>query len=154
MRDDSVYATRALVETLLAIASDADPDPVGVTLTTDRPAALESTDGDGLPLGSVPAETPVYAGFTFPEAAQSVNRVFGVDLGTPPGASDGRFVSHPDGETGLRGDDETGPRTLVATPPWTIEALRAYDQSGSRRQLDLVAATTPEAPFDPDRSPD
>lgn len=140
---DPVYATRPLVEALCAIAADAEPRPLTVSLATSRPADLAASDGPGTPLADVPADAAVFSDFYFPGAASSISAVFGVDLGTPAGGTKGRFLAHPRGEREPTLTDDLAARLLVAVPPWTTEDVRAYDRRG-RRRLVLVAADAPE----------
>jgi hypothetical protein len=132
---DAVYATRGLVEALVRFADDADPDGVSIALAT-TPAG-EFADG-------LPADTPVFTDFYHPEAGRSIQGVFGVDLGRPPGDG-GRFVSHPDGVRTLTRADDLAARVLVAVPPWDTEDVVAFDRRGRRRPLTLVDASPPAA---------
>ena len=148
MTDDAVAATRPLLEALLELARDREPDSVSVAIGTRPASDLEATVGPGTPLTDVPAETPVLADFTFPGAGGAVNRVFGMELGRPAGTTQGRFVSHPRGDTALATTDDLAPRVIVAVPPWTLDDVRVYDRNGVRHSLTVVAAASPSAPFD------
>ncbi len=121
------HATSGLVEGLLTIAADRDPNGVSIALATTPAGDL------GLDL---PPETPVFTDFYFPDTGDSVSAVFGVDLSTP--GSEGRFVSHPDGDPQLTRTDDLHGVVLVAVPPWTSDDLRAYDRRGRRQELELL----------------
>jgi hypothetical protein len=131
-----VHITEGLTDTLLRFAKERDPDgvTVGVAVT---PA--EQLDG-----ASLPAETPVFTHFYMPETGDSVQAVFGVDLGTPAGQTQGRFVSHPDGMLGVSKRDDLHEVVFVAVPPWEREQLAAFDRRGDRQELVIVDAEPPE----------
>ena len=148
MTEDAVAATRPLLEALLELARDREPDSVSVAIGTRPATDLEDASGPGTPVGDLPPEMGVFADFTFPEAGGAVNRVFGMDLGRPAGTTQGRFVSHPRGDITLATTDDLAPRVLVAVPPWSLEDVRAYDRSGARKPLTVVAAASPATPFD------
>jgi hypothetical protein len=136
-----VYATRALVDVLCELAADADPDDRSVRLAATPAGDLQSTDGEHTGL---PADQPVLSDFYFPDAGDALTNVFGMDLATPTGQTAGRFASHPDGRYDVSVTDDLHARLLVAVPPWDAESVRAYDRSGTRRDLVLVDATAPE----------
>ncbi|WP_435101004.1 hypothetical protein [Halarchaeum sp. P4] len=138
-----VYATHALVETLCVLAADADPRPLSVALATSAPPDLDPSDGPGTPLADLPADVAVFSDFYFPAAGRALDAVFGVDLATPSGSTEGRFLSHPMGEPDPTVSDDFAARLLVAVPPWDVADVRAYDRRG-RRPLVLVAANAPE----------
>jgi hypothetical protein len=146
---DPVYATWPLVETLCRLATDADPNPVTVSLSTVPaddldPAAGESGGRDAeLPVSSLDPATPVFAEFYFPEAGRALRDVFGVDLSTPAG-TDGRFLSHPDGDPDISLTDDLHVRVLVAVPPYDPGDVRAFDRNGRRLDLRLVDARSPD----------
>jgi hypothetical protein len=148
---DPVYATCPLVETLCRLASDADPTPVTVSLSTvpasDLDAPVREADGSGVEttvrIGSLDPDTPVFAEFYVPEAGRALRDVFGVDLSTPAG-TDGRFLSHPDGDPDVSLTDDLHVRILVAVPPYEPETVRAFDRNGRRLDLRLVDARSPE----------
>lgn len=140
---DPVYATRALVEALCELATDAEPDTLSVVLTVRPAGDLDADDGPGTPLADVPADTPVFAEFYLPDAGSALTAVFGVDLATPSGRTRGRFLSHPDGDPDPSVMDDLAARLLVAVPPWSADNIRAYDRRG-RRDLVLLAASAPE----------
>lgn len=135
-----VYATGALLDGLLTIASDRDPDDVSIALAT--------TDARDLDVDLAP-DTRVLTDFYFPDTGDSVSAVFGVDLSTPGSA--GRFVSHPDGDHRLSKTDDLHGVVLVAVPPWDRESVRAYDRRGREQELRTLEVvpedlTLPDAP--------
>ncbi len=71
-----VYVTRGLVDILLALASDADPDDVTTGVSVVPAIELDGADG-------LPPDTPVFTDFFLPDPGNPVNAVFGVDLSTP-----------------------------------------------------------------------
>ena len=131
-----VYATRGLLESLVGTASDAAPDEVSI------PVAV--TPADELPETSLPPGTPVFTHFYMPEAGGSVNFVFGVDLGTPVGQTQGRFVSHPDGELRVRQTDDFKELVFVAVPPWESRSVAVFDRRGREQSLELLDVGPPE----------
>lgn len=130
-----IYVTRALLEVLLETAHERDPESVTVGLAFRR-----AEDIDGLDL---PPATPVFTHFYLPDAGQSVNAVFGVDLSTPPGRTPGLFVSHPDGDPDLSRRDDFREVVLVAIPPWDEESVVAHGRDGQQRELTIVDAEPP-----------
>jgi hypothetical protein len=131
-----LYVTRGLVETLLRLASDREPD--GTTIP------LAVTEAGDLPETGLDPETPVFTHFYMPEAGGSVNAVFGVDLGMPVGQTQGRFVSHPQGDLRLSKRDDLHEVVFVAVPPWDRESLAAFDRHGRKQELTVVDAEPPE----------
>jgi len=147
-----------IVDVADAPASPADPAPS----ETDAPAGvgdppMESDGGAEADSdagvapervhGGLTPETPVFTDFYMPETAASVSAVFGLDLSTPPGQTQGRFVSHPMGRLELERTDDLHEVVFVAVPPWELESLAAFDRSGRRRQLRVVDAQPPESSF-------
>jgi len=130
---DHVYITEGLTEALLDFARDRDPGSVTMGLSVTPAGELDP------PVGA-PSEAPVFTHFYMP-AEDSVSAVFGVDLGTP--RTQGRFVSHPDGTPELSRTDDLHEVVFVATPPWTVESVRAYDRSGKRVSATLLDAAPP-----------
>nr|WP_282594657.1 hypothetical protein [Halomarina salina] len=112
------------------MADDRDPQGVTVGLTVTTAADLD-TDLD--------PETPVFTHFYHPDAGGSVQAVFGMDLASP--RTQGRFVSHPDGDDRLRKRDDLHEVVFVAVPPW--DAVVAYDRSGSELPVQVVDAVPP-----------
>lgn len=150
MTDAAVHVTRPLLEALLDLAADREPQSVSVPISTWPAEDLEGIEGPGTALTDVPSRTPVFAEFSFPGAGDAVNRVFGVELGQPARSSGGRFVSHPDADPDLSSRDDLAQRVLVAVPPWEFDDVRAYDRNGRRLPLRTVAAGAPEAVLDED----
>ncbi|MFB6074021.1 MAG: hypothetical protein ABEJ89_03320 [Haloarculaceae archaeon] len=131
-----VYVTRGLVETLLRLASEADPE--------SRTIALAVTSAAEIPDADLPPETPVFTHFYLPEAGGAINAVFGMDLGTPAGQTQGRFVSHPDGRLQVTRTDDLHAVVFVAVPPWDRESIAAFDRRGKRQPLTVLDAAPPE----------
>ena len=131
-----VYATAGLVETLLRLARENDPDSVTISLSV--------TVAGELPDAELPPETPVFTHFYLPEAGGSVNAVFGMDLGTPAGQTEGRFVSHPLGELSVSKTDELHEVIFVAVPPWDRDDIAPFDRSGNRQPLEILDVEPPE----------
>jgi hypothetical protein len=125
-----------LAETLLRLGRERDPESVTIRLSV-----LPADDLDGTEL---PPETPVFTHFYMPEAGGSVGAVFGMDLGTPAGQTQGVFVSHPAGELSISERDDLAEVVFVGVPPWDEESLAAFDRSGRRKDLDIVDAEPPE----------
>ncbi|SEW10924.1 MPN domain-containing protein [Natrinema salifodinae] len=135
-----VYVTRALVDVLLDLASEADPDDVTTGVSITPAGDLEGAGADGLP-----PETPVFTDFFLPDPGNPVNAVFGVDLSTPARQAQGRFVSHPVGELAVTRRDDLAQVVFVAVPPWTLgeRSFAAFDRSGERQPLEIVDASPP-----------
>jgi len=131
-----LYATRGLVETLLRLASERDPD------TTTIP--LSVTEAGEIPESELDPETPVFTHFYMPDVGSSVNAVFGVDLGMPVGQTQGRFVSHPKGDLRLSKRDDLKEVVFVAVPPWDEESLAVFDRRGQRQELTVLDVEPPE----------
>ncbi|SDR36695.1 hypothetical protein [Natronobacterium texcoconense] len=136
-----VYITRALVDVLLDLASDADPDRLttGVSITPAR--ELEGRDAD-----AIPPETPVFTDFFLPDPGNAVNAVFGVDLSTPARQAQGQFVSHPVRELEVTKRDDLAEVIFVAVPPWSDaeDSFGAFDRAGERQPLEIIEAQPPE----------
>lgn len=130
------YATRGLVRTLLRLASESEPE------TTTIPLAV--TPAGDIPEADIDPETPVFTHFYMPSAGGSVSAVFGYDLGTPVGQTQGRFVSHPQGHLDLSTRDDLHEVVFVAVPPWERESLAAFDRRGRRQELTLLDVDLPE----------
>lgn len=137
-----VHITRGLVEVLLDIAREADPSEVTASLAVSPAGDLVGPDAADLP-----PETDVFTDFYLPEAATSVSAVFGMDLSTPPGQTQGRFVSHPDGDLTVSRTDDLHEAVFVAVPPWEPDRIRAFDRRGRQRSLVVVDAHPPDEPF-------
>ncbi|MFD1562762.1 hypothetical protein ACFR99_04245 [Haloarchaeobius amylolyticus] len=134
-----VYVTRALVDVLLDLASDADPDDVTTGVSITVADELEGADG-------LDPETPVFTDFFLPDPGNPVNAVFGVDLSTPVRQAQGRFVSHPVGELEVSRRDDLAEIVFVAVPPWQADerSFAAFDRSGERQPLEIVDAAPPD----------
>lgn len=144
---DAVFVARPLLDVLLELAEDTDPQSLTVALTTVRADALvpsARTETGVTRLAALDADQPVYAEFFLPNAGKSVENVFGVNLSTPPGRTRGRFVTHPDGNPDLDVTDDLSVRVLVATPPYEPGNVRVFDRNGRRLELVAVAADAPE----------
>ncbi|WP_335998966.1 hypothetical protein [Halorientalis halophila] len=131
-----VYITRGLAETLLRLGEERDPDSVTIRLSVTRAGDLDGAD--------LPPELPVFTHFYMPEAGGSVRAVFGIDLGTPAGQTQGVFVSHPVGELSISERDDLAEVVFVGVPPWDEASFAAFDRSGDREDLTVVDAEPPE----------
>lgn len=131
-----IYATRGLVDTLLRMASEADPDDVTISVAV--------TDAGDLSENELDPNAPVFTHFYLPSAGNSVSAVFGFDLGTPVAQSNGRFVSHPTGRLDVTKEDDLHEVIFVATPPWDDESFAAFDRRGIERELSIIDAEPPE----------
>lgn len=132
----TVYVTTGLLDVLCERAREADPAAVNIALAASTVADLDADL-------ELPAETPVLTDFYVPDAAASISRVFGIDLGVPPGQTAGRFISHPTGELELMQRDDLAGRVLIAVPPWTTDHVVAFDRRGRRHPLVTVDAAPP-----------
>lgn len=130
------HATRGLVEALLDMAAEAEPNSLGVVLAS-TPAGAFDVDL------SLDPETPVLTHFYYPDTGRSLTAVFGMELGTPAGSGSARFVTHPGGDLELTERDDLAAAVLVAVPPWTEESLAAFDRAGRRLPLEVVDAEPP-----------
>jgi hypothetical protein len=131
-----VHATQGLIEALLELARDAEPSQVTAGLSVTRADAFDDPP-------ALPPETPILTHFYLPDAGESVSAVFGVDLSTPPGQTQGRFVSHPQGELDVSRRDDLHEVVLVAVPPWDEQSYAAFGRDGRRLELTLVEAEPP-----------
>ncbi|TYL39061.1 hypothetical protein CV102_07135 [Natronococcus pandeyae] len=134
-----VYVTRALVDVLIELASDADPNRVTTGVSVTPASELEGAD-------EVPPETPVFTDFFLPDPGNAVNAVFGVDLSTPARQAQGQFVSHPVRELEVTKRDDLAEVIFVAVPPWEIDdaSFAAFDRTGERQPLEIIDARAPE----------
>ena len=135
-----VYATRGLIASLLRQAEDREPDSVTIPLAATAAGDLYGAD----PPADIEPTTPVFTHFYMPDAGGAVNAVFGVDLGTPAGQTQGRFVSHPDGRLGLQETDDFHALIFVAIPPWDPESVAVFDRHGVRQGLEILDVEPPE----------
>ena len=135
-----VYITRALVDVLLDLASDADPDRVTTGVSVARAGELEGTTAD------LPPETPVFTDFFLPDPDNALNAVFGVNLTTPARQTQGQFVSHPLRELEVTKRDDLAEVIFVAVPPWELDeqSFGAFDRRGRRQPLEVVDARPPD----------
>ncbi|QFU81421.1 MPN domain-containing protein [Natronorubrum aibiense] len=135
-----VYITRALVDVLLDLASDADPNRVTTGVSVTPAGDLEGAAVE------LPPETPVFTDFFLPDPGNAVNAVFGVDLSTPARQAQGRFVSHPVRELEVTRRDDLAEVIFVAVPPWGIgeRSFGAFDRRGERQPLEVIDASPPE----------
>lgn len=131
-----LYATSGLVETLLRLAREREPDEATISLAITPAEEIPETDLD--------PETPIFTHFYLPSAGSSVNAVFGVDLGTPPGQTQGRFVSHPRGDLRLSKRDDFHEIIFIAVPPWDENSIAAFDRSGREQELTILDVEPPE----------
>lgn len=137
------HAARGLLETLVELADDADPEQTSIALVAVPATELVAATGDGADPAGLDADTPVFAEFYFPDVGASITSVFGMDLSTPAGTA-GRFVSHPGGNPDVSLTDDLHAVVFVAVPPWKPDNVWAYDRSGHRLEVVTVAAATPE----------
>lgn len=131
-----IYLTEGLLETLLRMAKERDP------ASTTIPLAI--TDAGDLPEANLSEETPVFTHFYLPNEGDSVNAVFGVDLGTPSGQTPGVFVSHPRGELELSKRDDFREVIFVAVPPWDMESFTVFDRTGDELEFAVLDIEPPE----------
>lgn len=131
------YATRGMIEALLALAEDAEPDPITAALAVTPAQELR----EPVPL---PNETPIFTHFYMPEAGKSVRAVFGMDLTIPHGQTQGRFISHPLGKLALTRKDHLHETVFVAVPPWDTDSLAAFNRAGTRQPMEIIDAEPPE----------
>ena len=136
----TLYATDGLLEVLIEFAADHEPEEANVPIAATAAGELAGVDDR---LVDLDPETPVLTHFYLPDAAGSVNAVFGVDLGTPSGGAQARFVSHPTGPQRVTKTDDLAGIVLVATPPWDPGTIRAFDRSGRRLELSRLDAEPP-----------
>ncbi|THE63279.1 hypothetical protein D8Y22_19135 [Salinadaptatus halalkaliphilus] len=134
-----VYITRALVDVLLDLASDADPDRVTTGVSITPAAELEGAE-------TLPPDAPVFTDFYLPDPGNAVNAVFGVNLSTPARSAQGQFVSHPVRELEVTKRDDLAEVIFVAVPPWDAveETFGAFDRTGERQPLEIIEAAPPE----------
>lgn len=125
------YVSEGLLEVLLEMAADADPQEVSIHLAVTTAGDLD-IDSELAP------ETKVFSDFYLPSTGDSIEAVFGMDVSHPPGQTPGIFVSHPDGYLELRQGDEFAERIIVAVPPWGVEDVLVFDRRGREHQLQLV----------------
>jgi proteasome lid subunit RPN8/RPN11 len=135
-----IYLTQGLQETLLRLAREREPDAVTIALAVTPAGDLPAEDPALAALGD---DVPVFTHFYLPRDDDSVSAVFGVDLGTPVGQTQGRFVSHPQGDLSLSTTDDLHEVVFVAVPPWDADSLAAFDRSGRRVELTVLDVEPP-----------
>lgn len=141
----SVFVTAGLLEILVEFAADREPQQANVPLAATPAGDL---DGDAPELAEIDADTPALTHFYLPDAAGSVNSVFGMDLGTPTARTAARFVSHPSGPLGITKRDDLAAVVLVAVAPWDTETVAAFDRRGTRLELTVLDAEPPVETLD------
>lgn len=132
-----VYITRGLLDALLEMAAEDDPEGVSVVLASTKAGEFDAEVG-------LDTETSVLTHFYFPEASGSVNAVFGVDLGTPAGRGRARFVSHPNGRLEATREDTFAAALVVAVPPWNESSCAVFDRNNRELDLDVLDAEPPQ----------
>lgn len=131
-----MYVTEGLLDALLELAGNRDPESVTAALSVTPAGELDGAT-------ELEAETPVFTDLYLPNDRTSVNAVFGVDVTIPPRQSQGRFVSHPLGDLDVSMTDDLHEVILVAVPPWERESVAAFDRRGRRRELQVLDASPP-----------
>lgn len=131
-----VYITRGLLDALLEMGEDAEPESITVGLSVTQAKAFDAEL-------SVPPSTPVFTHLYLPDAGRSVSAVFGVDLGTPIGQTQGLFVTHPQGDLEVSLADDLHEVVIVAIPPWDDGSIAAFGRDGGGRDLVVVDAAPP-----------
>jgi len=131
-----IHLTEGLRQTLLRMAQEKDPASTTVPLAVTAARELPDADLEG--------GTPVFTHFYLPNEGDSVNAVFGVDLGTPSGQTPGVFVSHPRGELGVSKRDDFREVIFVAVPPWDGDSFKAFDRTGTALDLAVLDIEPPE----------
>lgn len=137
---DVLYVTRGLVEALLRLASESEPESVTVPLSVTPAGDLPEADVPD----DVPEDAPVFTHFYLPRDGDSVTAVFGVDLGTPAGQTPGVFVSHPLGELAVSKRDDLREVVFVAVPPWDDDSVAAFDRRGRSQEFSILSVEPPE----------
>jgi len=144
---DRVYFTAGLLDGLLELAADRDPQQFSAPLLVSPLSELEpATDGhieaervgegEGTERLDLDPSLPVFTDFYFPSQG-AVDAVFGVDMTVPHGQTQGRFIAHPKGVDSVSIEDDLHEIVVVAVPPWTRADVKAYNRSGHR--LPIVA---------------
>ena len=130
-----IYLTRGLRASLCRQAADREPEAVTIPLAVTPAGDLSGADLD--------PETPVFTHFYLPRGGDSLTAVFGVDLGTPVGQTQGVFVSHPRGELAVTKRDDLHEVVFVAVPPWEADSMGAFDRRGRRRDWRVLDVEPP-----------
>ena len=135
-----LYATAGLLDVLIEFATDREPQQANVPLAATPAGELTGSDPR---LADIDPSTAVLTHFYLPDAGGAVSSVFGVDLGTPSGGAQARFVSHPTGPLAVTKEDDLAGAVLVAVPPWAADEIRAFDRRGSAVELVSLDAEPP-----------
>ncbi len=136
----SVFVTAGLLEVLIEFAADRDPQQANVPLAATPAGELA---GDDARLSAIDPDAPVITHFYLPDAGGSVSSVFGMDLGTPSGGAQARFVSHPTGPLEVTKKDDLAGVMLVAVPPWERDTVAAFNRRGVKLDLVVLDAEPP-----------
>ncbi len=131
-----IHLTEGLLQTLLRLAEEKDPDSTTIP--------LDVTTASNLPEADLSDETPVFTHFYLPNEGDALNAVFGVDLGRPAGQTPGVFVSHPRGELFVSKRDELREVVFVAVPPWERESFKAFDRKGDKIEFGVLDIEPPD----------
>jgi len=131
-----IYLTRGLRDTLLRLAEERDPDSTTIPLAITRARDLPDADLDD--------DTAVFTHFYFQNEGDSVNAVFGVDLGTPVGQTPGVFVSHPRGDLRVSKRDDLREVVIVGVPPWDEDDIKVFDRAGDTVEYAVLDVEPPE----------
>lgn len=131
-----IHITRGLVETLLRLAEEADPDSRTIPLAVTRACDLPEAD--------LPDETPVFTHFYMSSKGDTLNAIFGVDMKTPAAQTPGIFVSHPIGELKVTKKDDLREIIFVSVPPWSIDSFKAFNRKGYVQELSILDVEPPE----------
>jgi len=120
----------------LRLAEERDPDSTTIPLAITRARDLPDADLDD--------DTAVFTHFYFQNEGDSVNAVFGVDLGTPVGQTPGVFVSHPRGDLRVSKRDDLREVVIVGVPPWGAEDIKVFDRAGDTVEYAVLDVEPPE----------
>jgi hypothetical protein len=131
-----IYLTRGLLDTLLRLAEEAEPESTTIPLAVTRASELPETDLDD--------ETPVFTHFYMPNTGDAVNEVFGVDLRIPSGQTPGIFVSHPIQELKVTKRDDFREVIFIAVPPWDEESFAVFNRGGEKQDHSVLDIEPPE----------
>ena len=131
-----LYVTRGLVETLLRLAAEKDPDSVTIPVAVTKAAELPDV--------GLSEETPVFTHFYLPNEGDALNAVFGVDLVIPARQTPGIFISHPRGDLRVSRRDDLREAVFIAVPPWDEQSMKAFDRSGTRQDYTVLDVEPPD----------
>lgn len=135
-----LYATTGLLDVLIEFATDREPQQANVPLAATPAGELTGSDPR---LADIDPATSVLTHFYLPDAGGAVSSIFGMDLGTPSGGAQARFVSHPTGPLAVTKEDDLAGAVLVAVPPWAADEIRAFDRRGTDIELVGLDAEPP-----------